>query len=68
MAAKGDGVVALIGMSGKGKSGGGSAPKSGSLGAAQSLIDAVKADDAEAVDEALKLHYSQCEGMGDEKE
>jgi DNA-binding GntR family transcriptional regulator len=39
--------------------------KSSSLSAAKALLSAVKAGDAEAVDEALILHYSMCESDED---
>lgn len=33
---------------------------SSSLSAAKALLSAIKADDAEAADEALQLHYQTC--------
>lgn len=35
-------------------------PKVGAMAAAKALLKAIKADDAAAADEALRLHYDLC--------
>ena len=39
---------------------------SGSMSATKALLKAIKADDAEAADKALRLHYELCAGDGEE--
>lgn len=60
MAGKPDVGALILGMGDKPKPKEKAAPKSSSLSAAKALLSAVEAKDAEAVDEALKLHYDMC--------
>lgn len=66
MAKEGSGLL-LLGMGEKPEPKEKAAPKSSSsLSAAKALLSAVEAKDAEAVDEALKLHYDMCSGEMEE--
>jgi DNA-binding GntR family transcriptional regulator len=60
MAEKASGVM-LLGSGPKPKTEERTSPKSSSLSAAKALLSALKADDAEAADEALRLHYEMCQ-------
>lgn len=65
MAEKSGAGVLLLGLGDKAKaekpkSKEKSASKSSSLSAAKALLSAFEANDPEAVDEALKLHYEMC--------
>lgn len=66
---KGPGIlIALAGKKPKGDEMAEPKEDKGSLSAAKALLKAIKADDAEAVDEALALHYELCCGSESEDE
>jgi hypothetical protein len=62
-----DGLAVILGGAPKGKPGAKEEP-SGEVDAAQDVLDAVKAGDAEMLSMAMKHFYELCSGGGDDEE